>query len=235
MANPNINISVQTLKNTVETFHNEMMGKISGLEKLLSDLQLQSPSETADKNPKSYDWTIDESSRIIVATDGSSKTIDGISRASYAVAFGPIGHPLNTAAPIYGTASIFHAELQAIARALQEASKHGHRAINIVIDSASALKFAQEIILYADNTHLTQALSDEYPEIKKIIKEIKDAKKHFEDIMFTKIRSHTDNEGPLFQLNEAADILAQQVLHCTFSGFDIPTRITEVSIVHLLH
>ena len=100
MANANINISVQTLKNTVETFHNEMMGKISGLEKLLSDLQLQSPSETADKNPRSYDWTIDESSRIIVATDGSSKTIDGISRASYAVAFGPTGHPLNTAAPI---------------------------------------------------------------------------------------------------------------------------------------
>ena len=209
MANANINISVQTLKNTVETFHKEMMGKILGLEKLLSDLQLQAPSEIADKNPRSYDWTIDESSRIIVATDGSSKKIDGISRASYAVAFGPIGHPLNTAAPIYGTASIFHAEVQAIARALQEASKHGHRAINIIIDSSSALKFAQEIILYADNTHLTQALSDEYPEIKKIINEIKDAKKQFDDIVFTKIRSHTDNEGPLFELNAAADLLAQ--------------------------
>ena len=137
MANANININLQTLKNTVETFHKEIIGKIQGLEKLISDLELQTPNETANNSHCSYDWTIDESNCIIVATDGSSKKIDGITRASYAVTFGPIGHPLNTAA-----VSIFHAEVQAIARALQEVTKHGHTAVNIIVDSSSALKFA---------------------------------------------------------------------------------------------
>ena len=223
------NIKLNIFKQTINTFNQEINDKIRKLETLLGDLDLSSPSEEAVTAKVNYDWTIDSEGALVIATDGSAKMIDGVSRASYAVAYGPIGHPLNLACPIYGVATIFFAEVKAVTRALQEACLHGHTRLNIVIDSESAKNFLQEVFLYANESSLVKVLTSEHPEMQGLVTDLCSAKEKYQSIQFTKIRSHTGQKGHLYEMNDAADQLAQQVLDATFAGFTVPTRVSNVS------
>ena len=131
-------LKLTNIRQTIKNFNSDIYSKIEELETIISSLQLSTPNEEPPK-VVNKDWTLDQNGAVIIATDGSARTIDGVSRASYAVAYGPIGHPLNLACSIYGVATIFMAEVKAVTRALQETHIHGHKCINIVIDSASAV------------------------------------------------------------------------------------------------
>ena len=224
------NLKLESIKKTFKDFNTEINSKIEDLEKFLSSLQLSIPTEKPQKEPIK-DWTLDSDGTVVIATDGSARTIDGVHRASYAVAYGPIGHPLNLACPIYGVATIFMAEVKAVTRALQETHVHGHKSINILIDSASAKSFAEQVIMCSDSSSVVTILCNVHPEMKSIVRQMCEAKKHYDTIVMTKIRSHTGQTGHLYDLNTAADILATGVLDATFGAYQIPVRVTDVSTI----
>ena len=82
-------IKLKDIKHTLNTFNQDINTKIEQLENIINSLQLSIPSEQPPK-PLNTDWTLDQSGAIVVATDGSGRIIDGVPRASYAVAYGTI-------------------------------------------------------------------------------------------------------------------------------------------------
>ena len=150
-------LKLKNIKQSIQNFNSDINSKIEELETIISSLQLSTPLEEPQK-VVNKDWTLDQSGAVVIATDGSARTIDGVSRASYAVAYGPIGHPLNLACPIYGVATIFLAEVKAVTRALQETHTHGHTRVNIVIDSASAKSFVEQAIMCSESFSVVNIL-----------------------------------------------------------------------------